>query len=194
MADPVSLAISIAVNAALQTAIAYAFPTNTQTEGQRLNELGIVGSAYGAGIPILHGRDRLPGNIIWATPLREQRLVDRYSAGKGSTVTATTYQYYATFAALLCAGDAALQPRRIWCDKKLMWEAPDNTVHLSGDLSGGGSFEWMPGSPTQTRSAAMEAVLGTADTPAYRGRCVLVIVSSMLKCAHTPTATASWPL
>ena len=169
------IAIATAINIAIQTAIAYAFPNNTQTEGQRLDDLGVVGSAYGAGIPTLYGRDRLPGNIIWATKLREEKLTDEYSAGKGSTITATTYQYYATFAALLCAGDADLQPRRIWCDKKLMWEAPDNTAHLAGDLAGGGSFEFCPGSPTQTRSAIMEGVLGTADTPAYRGRCVLVI-------------------
>jgi hypothetical protein len=168
------IALAAVVNLAISTALAYAFPTNTRQEGQRLEELGIVGSAYGAGIPILHGRDRLPGNIVWATPLREQRLSDEYSAGKGSTVTAITYQYYATFAALLCAGDAAMQPRRVWCDKKLLWEAPDTSVHLSGDLAGGGSFEWMPGSAAQTRSAIMEAVLGTADCPAYRGRCCIV--------------------
>lgn len=169
------LVAAVIVNAAIQTAIAYAFPNNTQTEGQRLDDLGIVGSAYGAGIPSLYGRDRLPGNVIWSKPLREEKITDEYSAGKGSTITATMYQYYATFAALLCAGDADLQPRRIWCDKKLMWEAPDNTAHLAGDLAGGGSFEFCPGSPTQTRSAIMEGVLGTADTPAYRGRCVLVI-------------------
>lgn len=167
--------LSIAVSAAINTAVAYAFPTTTQQEGPRLDQLGIVGSSYGAGIPIMHGRDRLPGNVIWGQPLREQRNTDEYSAGKGSTVEVTQYQYFATFAALLCAGDADLQPRRIWCDKKLLWEAPDNAAHLTGDLAGGGAFEFLPGSPTQARSAVMEAALGTANTPAYRGRCVIVI-------------------
>ena len=102
------IAIATAINIAIQTAIAYAFPNNTQTEGQRLDDLGVVGSAYGAGIPTLYGRDRLPGNIIWATKLREEKLTDEYSAGKGSTITATTYQYYATFAALRALG---AQPR-----------------------------------------------------------------------------------
>lgn len=171
MAD---ILIATAINVAINTALAYAFPTKSTQEGSRLDDLGIVGSSYGAGIPFIHGRDRLPGNIIWATKLREERLVDEYSAGKGSTVTATTYQYYATFAALLCRGDAALQPRRIWCDKKLLWEAPDTGVHLAGDLAGGGSFEFLPGGPSQARSGIIEAVLGTADTPAYRGRCLIV--------------------
>ncbi len=172
MAD---ILIATAINVAISTAIAYAFPTNSQQEGSRLDELGIVGSAYGAGIPWVWGRDRVPGNVVWAPPLREQRLVDEYSAGKGSTVTATTYQYYATFAAQLCRGSAAMQPRRIWCDKKLLWEAPDTGVHLAGDLAGGGSFEFLPGGPAQARSGVMEAVLGTDDTPAYRGRCLVVI-------------------
>lgn len=168
-------AVALIVNAAIQTALAYAFPNRTTQEGSRLDDLGVVGSAYGAGIPTLWGRDRLPGNIVWATKLREERLVDEYSAGKGNTVTTSTYQYYATFATVHCAGDAAMQPRSIWCDKKLLWEAPDNGVHLAGDLAGGGSFEFCPGGPTQARSAIIEGVLGTDDTPAYRGRCVLVI-------------------
>lgn len=169
------IAIATAINLAINTAIAYIFPNETQQQGPRLDELGIVGSAYGAPIPQIHGRDRLPGNVIWATPLREATSTAEYSAGKGSTVTSTTYAYFGTFAVLLCAGDASLQPRRIWCDKKLLWEAPDNSVHLSGDFSGGGSWEFMPGGPTQARSGVMEAVLGTADCPAYRGRGVLVV-------------------
>lgn len=173
--DPVSLAFSIAANALLSTAIAYIFPSETQQQGPRLDELGVVGSAYGAGIPQVYGRDRVPGNVVWALPLREARNVDEYSAGKGSTVTSTTYQYFATFATLLCAGAAEMQPRRIWADKKLLWQAPDNSVHLSGDLVGGGAFEFMPGGPAQTRSAVMEAALGTADCPAYRGRSLLVV-------------------
>lgn len=172
MAAQIASAIVMAV---ISAAIRYAFPNRSETEGPSLDDLGVVGSAYGAGIPTLHGRDRLPGNIIWATPLREERLTDEYSAGKGNTVTATTYQYYATFAALLCAGDADLQPRRVWCDKKLMWEAPDTGVHLAGNLTGGGGFELCPGGPAQARSGIIEGVLGTDDTPAYRGRCIIVI-------------------
>lgn len=167
--------IGAAVSLALNTAISFIFPNNIRQEGQRLDDLGVVGSRYGAGIPVLHGRDRVPGNIIWATPLREVRNTQEHSAGKGSTVTSTTYQYYATCAALLCAGDAAMRPLRIWGDKKLLWQAPDSALHLTGNFADGGAFEFMPGGPAQARSAVMEGVLGTADTPAYRGRCVLVV-------------------
>lgn len=167
--------IPAAISLAFSTAVSLLFPTNTRQQGPRLDELGIVGSRYGAGIPVLHGRDRVPGNIIWALPLREVAATSEQSAGKGSTITTTQYSYFATFAALLCAGDADLRPLRIWADKKLLWTAPDTTLHLTGDLAGGGAFEFMPGSPTQARSAVMEASLGTADCPAYRGRCLLVV-------------------
>lgn len=169
------IVIATAINLAIQTAIAYLFPNNIQQQGPRLDDTGLIGSRYGAGIPVLHGRDRVPGNVIWGTPLREVATTNEQSAGKGQTVTTTTYQYYATFAALLCVGDDDLRPLRVWCDKKLMWEAPDTTLHLTGDFSGGGAFEFMPGGATQARSGVMEAVLGTDDTPAYRGRCVIVV-------------------
>lgn len=162
--------ISIVISAAIK----YAFPTEIEQQGPRLDELGVVGSRYGAGIPIIWGRDRVPGNVVWAQPLREQINNNEYSVGKGATVASTTYVYFATFAALLCAGDDEMRPLRIWGDKKLLWEAPDTSLHLAGDCAGGGSFEFMPGGPTQARNATMEAALGTDDTPAYRGRCVIV--------------------
>lgn len=167
--------IAAVVSAAINTAISYLFPSNVRQDGPRMDELGVVGSRYGAGIPILHGRDRVPGNIIWAQPLTEVVAVDEMSAGKGSTVTQTTYTYFATFAALMCVGGDDLRPLRIWGDKKLLWEAPDTTLHLTGDIAGGGAFEFMPGGAAQARNATMEAALGTDDTPAYRGRCVLVV-------------------
>lgn len=167
--------IAAVVSAAINAAISYLFPSNVRQDGPRMDELGVVGSRYGAGIPILHGRDRVPGNIIWAQPLTEVVAVDEMSAGKGSTVTQTTYTYFATFAALMCVGGDDLRPLRIWGDKKLLWEAPDTTLHLTGDIAGGGAFEFMPGGAAQARNATMEAALGTDDTPAYRGRCVLVV-------------------
>jgi hypothetical protein len=167
-----SFAFNYAVSALFATEQKYS------QEGDRLNDLAVVGSQYGAGIPILHGRGRLPGNVIWATPLREVVTRSTESAGGkgggGAEVTTTTYAYYADFAALLCAGNAANRPLRIWADKKLLWEAPSTTPHLTGTLSGGGTFEFMPGGPSQMPSSIMQGHLGADNTPAYRGRCLIV--------------------
>lgn len=162
---------SIAINAA----IAYATAPDFSNTGPKLDDNNVVGSRYGAGIPKVHGRMRASGNIIWALPLREEVHEERQSAGKGSSVTTTTYSYYGTYAALLCEGAEDLRPLRVWMDKKLMWEAPSTEAHLAGNFAGGGSFEFMPGSEGQTRSSAMSAALGLPSTPAYRGRCVMVV-------------------
>lgn len=148
-------------------------------EGDRLDDLSVIGSQYGAGIPIMHGRGRLAGNVIWSTNLREVVTTTTQSAGGkggggGAEVTTTTYNYYADFAALICAGDAGMRPLRIWADKKLLWQAPNTSVHLTGSLSGGGTFEFMPGGPSQMPSSIMQGHLGAGNTPAYRGRCVIV--------------------
>ena len=166
--------IAAAISLAISTALRVLFPTNVNQAGNRLQDLDAVGSAYGAGIPKVYGRMRLPGNVIWAKKLREQAHTEVMDAGKGATVTATTYSYYATFAVLLSVGDVNLRPLRIWGDKKLLWQHSGGDPELAGELDGGGDFEFMPGGPSQARSAIMEAELGTAETPAYRYRSVMV--------------------
>ncbi|MCX8003673.1 MAG: phage tail protein [Burkholderiaceae bacterium] len=172
--DPGSFALLLATTA-INAAVAYATAPDFNNAGPRLDDLNVVGSKYGAPIPVVHGRARVGGNIIWAAPLREEVNVNKQSAGKGSTITTTTYQYYGTFAALLCAGHTQLRPLRIWGDKKLLWQAPDGELHLSGEFEGGGAWEFAPGGPTQAPSAIMQARLGVGNTPAYRGRCVLYV-------------------
>lgn len=167
-------AVPVVVSFVLSTTISLLFPTNTRRTGPKLDDTGIVGSAYGASIPYVRGTMRTPANIHWGLPLREQVNVQKQSAGKGQTVTSTTWSYYGTFAALICQGHELARPLRIWAEKKLIWEAPDTDLHTSGNLIGGGTFEFFPGTYTQGRSAIIEAALGTADTPAYRGRAYVV--------------------
>ena len=171
MADAVVAAV---VSAAVSTAVSYLFPTTTTTQGPRLNDLNVVGSSYGAGIPTVFGRCRVPGNIIWARPLREVVTQRTTRAGKGSKIVSTEYSYFATFAALLCAGDELMRPLRIWADKKLIWQTDSANAVLSADLPGGGSFEFMPGGPFQPPSSIMESIEGAGSSPAYRGRSVIV--------------------
>nr|WP_315210071.1 phage tail protein [uncultured Albidiferax sp.] len=166
----ISTAVSMAVTALLAQDTTY-----TQT-GARLDNLSPVGSTYGAPIYLVRGSMRLPGNVIWSKPLREEVQTSTTSAGGkgggGANYTSTTYTYYASFASLLCAGVMA-RPIRIWADKKVIWQSPAGETHLTGEFTEGGTFEFFPGSTTQGRSATIEAVLGEA-TPAYRGRCYIV--------------------
>ena len=55
----------------------------THTEGPRLDSLQVTDSAYGEPIPICFGTQRLGGNIIWATSIREDKVVEVTGGGGG---------------------------------------------------------------------------------------------------------------
>jgi hypothetical protein len=57
-------------------------------------------STYGAGIPILHGTERLGGNVIWSTDRIEVSTTEEQ--GKGGGAEHTSYQYYVNMAIGLC--------------------------------------------------------------------------------------------
>ena len=105
--DPFSFAIATVA----QIGISYLFPS----EGPRLKDLKISASSYGAAIPWVFGLARVPGNMIWSLPIREQKK--KKSAGKGGSYN--DYSYYCTFAMGLCRGPVD-QVRRVWADNKLI--------------------------------------------------------------------------
>lgn len=68
-------------------------------EGQRLDDLRVSSSAYGAFITITYGTVRTSGNIIWALPIIEDKTVtEEETGGKGGpeqSIVSTTYAYFA---------------------------------------------------------------------------------------------------
>src|SRR5574344_2372970 len=78
----------------------------SNTEGSRLSDLSVQSSTYGGTIQLVYGTMRASGNVIWSTPLKETRHVQRQSGGKGGggSSTSTTYTYSVSFAVGLCAG------------------------------------------------------------------------------------------
>src|SRR5262249_32763079 len=88
--------------------------------GPRLADLGVQTSTYGKMIPIVYGKMRIGGNIIWSQPIQEVTSTSTQTVGgKGGggkvSQTSTTYSYYITLAIGICEGpvDAVL---RIWAD------------------------------------------------------------------------------
>src|SRR5690606_13533344 len=103
-------------------------------EGPRLKELAISTSSYGSAIPRPYGKLRMPGSIIWATDLAEDR--DTSGGGKGGP-SVTTYSYSASFAVALASRPIA-GIGRIWADGNLLRGA-------GGDLKVGGSMRFYDG-------------------------------------------------
>lgn len=168
---------------------------NITQQGQRLDDLTVQSSTYGASIPRVQGTVAITGNLIWLenNQLREVATTTTQSSGGGgggkggggggaspSTVTTTTYGYYATFAVGLCKGPI-VGVRRIWLRDALVYDAGSDdagTIAASNAMAAG--FTLHLGTDTQAPDARMQATLGAANTPAYRGLAYIVFLDLAL--------------
>ncbi len=142
-------------------------------EGPRLREMQITGSTEGEAIPRLYGRARLGGQVIWADAIEERisKTKSAQSSGKGGFNTPAggnasveiEYQYFASFAVALCEGTIG-GIGRIWADGQAM--------SLSKIV-----YRLHKGSEHQPADSLIEARLGAASTPAFRGLAYVVFQS-----------------
>lgn len=146
------------------------FPTKTTTEGSRLEDLKVYSSTYGKAIPQVYGTMRFAGNVIWSTDIKESRKSQR-SGGKGGGATATSYTYSCSFAVGLCKGQITAI-RRIWADTKLIYDASAPATNPMEKYPG--VITRYLGSETQNPDPTIQAELGAANVPAYRGLAYLV--------------------
>jgi len=165
------------------------FPEQIKQEGSRVNDLLVTSSAFGSVRPIVYGRVRIAGNVIWATPIKEVKTTKKSGKGgmSGPSVTSTTYTYFGNFAVALCEGpvDAVT---RVWADSKLIFDMTGGGVSDVGP--GGGDLEhWIvdqtisspnlkfrfyPGDEEQQPDPLIEADKGEGNVPGYRGTCYVV--------------------
>ncbi|HEV7353739.1 MAG TPA: glycoside hydrolase TIM-barrel-like domain-containing protein [Brevundimonas sp.] len=124
-------------------------------EGPRLDGLRLTSAAEGAGLAFAIGRNRVAGQVIWASRFRERRL--EQGGGKGGPAR-RDYAYSLSFAVALCEGPID-GVGRIWADNQPM------------DLTGV-SWRLHRGDETQGPDPLIAAVEGEA--PAYRGVAYLV--------------------
>lgn len=160
-------AVGIAVSYGIATVSAILTPDQfTTNEGPRLKQSQVTFAGEGDPVSRHWGRNRLGGNIIWATRFKETKVTDTTSTGgKGvgnkSTTETVTYTYSVSFAVAFCEGNDRTQLGRVWADGKLL------------DLTGK-TFRFYPGTETQTADTFIETIEGAGNVPAYRGICYLV--------------------
>ena len=74
----------------------------------RANGVTFQGSIYGSAIPIVYGRARVPGNLLWYGDFKAiAHTTSQDVGGKGgggNTIVSTTYTYTASFIFGLCEG------------------------------------------------------------------------------------------
>ena len=140
-----------------------------KVEGTRRSSSRLMTSTEGEGITKLFGRQRLGGQIIWATQFKETvntTTTTTQSGGKGvggsSTTETTEYTYSISLAIAFCEGNSKTTLSRMWADGKEI------------DLSLL-NFRYYPGSQTQGVDPKIEEIQGAGNVPAYRGIAYVVI-------------------
>lgn len=128
-------------------------------EGPRLGDVHLQTSMEGAGIPIIYGKIRLAGQIIWASKFIESSETSSVG-GKGGGPTQTDYSYSLHFAVGLCEGPLD-GIGRIWANGEIL-DTSDLTYRL------------YLGDENQLPDPIMEAVEGAGEVPAYRGHAYIV--------------------
>jgi hypothetical protein len=152
-------------------------PKGPTTVGPRLSDLTIQTSTYGAVIPRVYGTDAFAGNVFWLEGNKYKEIpVKKKSGGKGggSKTTAKTWVNYATFAVGLCQGPIA-GIRRIWIKGELFYDAGSSdpgTIAASNTAAEG--FKVYLGTNTQSPDPRIQADVGAANCPAWRGLAYIV--------------------
>ncbi len=126
-------------------------------EGPRIKSLYVTESREGAGLPLVYGRMRVGGQVIWASRFKEYR--SQQSAGKGGPKY-TEYTYSLSFAVALCQG-LITRVDKIWANGELL------PLH---------EYNWRlyKGDEHQLPDPLIEAIEGPGQAPAYRGTAYIV--------------------
>lgn len=155
-------------------------------QGPRLGDLKVQSSTYGNPIPIVCGAMRIAGNVIWSANIVETAHTTTQSSGGkggggGGSVTQTSYSYSQSFAVGICAGEIA-GIGKIWANGKLIYNLSDTadiaTIVASNKSANG--IRIYTGSETQAADSLIQASVGAADCPAYRGAAYMVFENLQL--------------
>lgn len=179
------------------------FEPTKNTQGPRLGDTRVQLSTYGKPIPQIFGTARIAGNVFWSTGLLETAHTSSGGGkGGGGGTSQTTYTYAASFAVGLCSTtspDGTNTPiagiGRIWADGQLIanfGSFDPNTIMASYATGGGkngagvgyqasGGSVLYTGGETQNPDPTMQAYLGAANVPAYRGQAYIVFNNFQLQ-------------
>ncbi len=125
----------------------------------RIDRFRLMGASEGAAIPLVWGRTRVAGQVIWATQFQESVTT---RGGKGAPqLKVREFGYTISLAIALCEGEIT-RIGQIWADGQEI-----GTDQLA--------LRVYPGSETQLPDPKIAAVEGIDYAPAYRGTAYVVI-------------------
>ncbi len=133
-------------------------------ETGKVDRFRLTGASEGAAVPLVYGRMRVSGQVIWATRFAERVESSTSGGGKGAPqpkVTTVSHSYSVSLAIALCEGEIT-RVGRVWADGE---EIP------RGDLP----MRVYVGDEEQLPDAKIAAVEGLENAPAYRGIAYVVL-------------------
>lgn len=159
----------VAVAAIVSTGVSYLFPS----DGPRIKDLSVAASTYGNIIPEVYGTTRVAGNMIWATPIKENKKKKR--AGKGGSYY-NDYTYTCDFAMSFAKGPVQ-EVRRIWADGKIIYDVTGQSEVINANKY---RMRVYMGTEDQVPDTLIQADKGVDYAPAYRGLCYVVFDDFLL--------------
>ena len=112
-------------------------PSTPDSTAEKQNALVQV-SSYGQNIPLVYGKMRIPGNIIWAPAITTTKHTEQSEGGKGGGGGSITYYTYSdTFAVMIAAN--SVEVKKVWANDEMI-------RNVSGD-------GWRTGDATKSYSA-----------------------------------------
>jgi len=142
-------------------------------DGPRLENFEVQDSRYGITIPMVFGRSRVAGNVIWASDIIETIHKDSFMGGKGGVVSSafsspsrTTYSYSINCAVAICMGEIG-KIETIWADSSIIYK---NGVWSDGVIA---SCSIYNGGKDQSVDPLLESWIG--ETPAYKNIAYIVL-------------------
>lgn len=139
----------------------------SKSEGPRLDDLSVQASTYGQPVPRLYGTVRVAGNLIWSSGLVETETTKVQGGKGGGAKTKTTSFTWHVDCAIALGKGPITAVKRIWADGKLFRDE-------AGVQKQATDLRVYPGSETQLPDPVIQAALGPADTPAFRGTAYIV--------------------
>ena len=154
----------------LQVDRAILTPGGEAREGPRLSDVKVQSAALGAPIPLVYGRARVAGNVLWTSGLKETRTEKKQSGGgKGGRPSTTTVEFsYAASLAVGISGRRIRRIERIWADGKLLRDA-------GGALLAPVTIRVYEGEEDQAADPLLQASEGIETMPPFRGLAYVVL-------------------
>jgi hypothetical protein len=145
---------------------------------QQLTDLTITGTAYGQPIPYVRGLRCVSGETWWNTDRRPHTTTTGGGKGGGGPPAQSTTTYDMDIMIGL-ADNVQETVLRIWMNGLLVYNvgptADAATISASLNNKYWSRMTFYDGSDTQLPDPTYEAVVGSANAPAYRGRCYVFI-------------------